>query len=206
MIIQRHIMRHLLIWLFAGAFVASLHAEPTDLLAQNFQQPPADARPWVYWFWNNGNVTSNGITADLEAMQRVGIGGVLIMDVLERFAPPRGTAEFMNPEWQNLFQFSVQEAARLGLEINMANGPGWCGSSGPWITPELSMQMLVSTNLVVSGPTNLFRHAAATEHHRWRSSAHDGFDSSVKYDDFYRDIAVLAFPDSTNGVGRRGRR
>ena len=134
-----------------GCLLATLTAIAADSLEQNFHQPPASARPWVYWFWNNGNVTSNGITADLEAMQRVGIGGVLIMDVVERFAPPRGSAEFMNAEWQNLFHFSVQEAARLGLEINMANGPGWCGSSGPWITPELSMQMLVSTNLECKG-------------------------------------------------------
>ena len=102
-----------------------------------FAHPPASARPWVYWFWLNGNITSNGITADLEAMRRVGIGGVLIMDVaVERYGretcgPPRGPAEFMNPEWQHLFQFSVQEAARLGLEINMDNGPGWTGGSGP---------------------------------------------------------------------------
>ena len=105
-------MKNLFAILFAGTLVFSLRAEPAGTLAQNFQQPPAEARPWVYWFWNNGNVTSNGITADLEAMQRVGIGGLLIMDVFERFAPPRGTAEFMNPEWQSLFQFSVQEAAR----------------------------------------------------------------------------------------------
>jgi len=30
------------------------------------------ARPWVYWFWLNGNITRAGITADLEAMKRVG--------------------------------------------------------------------------------------------------------------------------------------
>ena len=141
--------------IFSGLMALfSLQAEPADSLVKSFQSPPPDARPWVYWFWNNGNVTSNGITADLEAMQHVGIGGVLIMDVVQHFAPPRGTAEFMNPEWQSLFEFSVQEAARLGLEINMNNGPGWCGSSGPWITPELSMQKLVWTNLVVTGPTN----------------------------------------------------
>src|SRR5271156_4186069 len=95
-----------------------------DLSAQ-FANPPASARPWVYWFWNNGNVTKAGITADLEAMQRVGIGGVIIMDVVERFAPPAGTADFMNPEWQDLFRFAVSEAHRLGIKINMTNGPGW---------------------------------------------------------------------------------
>jgi hypothetical protein len=47
------------------------------------------------------------------------------MDVVERFAPPRGTAEFMNPEWRSLFQFSVQEAARLGLvSAGGQNQPG----------------------------------------------------------------------------------
>jgi len=168
-----------------------------DLSAQ-FVKPPASARPWVYWFWNNGNVTKAGITADLEAMQRAGIGGVIIMDVVERFAPPPGTADFMNAEWQELFRFAVAEAHRLGIEINMTNGPGWCGSSGPWITPELSMQMLVSTNLVIDGPSHFSADLPRPETDSKR--AHDGFGSTVKYEDYYRDIAVLAFPETTNGV------
>ena len=58
-------------------------AEPrtADVLARGFVHPPDSARPWVYWFWLNGNITREGITADLEAMKRVGIGGVLIMEV-----------------------------------------------------------------------------------------------------------------------------
>ena len=36
----------------------------------------------------------------------------------------------------------------------MTNGPGWCGSSGPWITPELSMQKLVTTAVTAEGPSN----------------------------------------------------
>lgn len=158
----------------------------------NFQHPPANARPWVYWFWNNGNVTSNGITADLEAMQRVGIGGVLIMDVVQPFAPPRGTAEFMDPEWRALFQFSVEEAGRLGLEINMANGPGWCGSSGPWITPELSMLKLVETNITLVGPTN-FR--GVLPQPGISNKSRHAEDAQVQYADFYRDVALLATPD-----------
>lgn len=186
---------------FILALAMSLAAQADDL-ARYFQHPPASARPWVYWFWNNANVTSNGITVDLEAMQRVGIGGAILVNVdtgkvvvaSERFAPPRGTAEFMNHEWRDLFQFSLQEAARLGLEIDMANGPGWCGSSGPWITPELSMQKLVSTNTFVEGPAKF-------------SDLLPKPDISNKQDnkhwDFYRDIAVIAFPETTNGVVSR---
>jgi hypothetical protein len=167
-----------------------------DLPAQ-FAAPPASARPWVYWFWNNGNVTKAGITADLEAMKRVGIGGVIIMDVVERFAPPPGSADFMNAEWQELFRFAVSEAHRLGLEINMTNGPGWCGSSGPWITPELSMQMLVTTNLTFEGPANIA--LVLPKPYTVGKRGQDGFNSTVKYEDFYRDIAVLAIPETTNG-------
>ena len=170
-----------------------------DNLSQQFANPPASARPWVYWFWNNGNVNKAGITADLEAMKRVGIGGVIIMDVVERFAPPPGDADFMNAKWQELFDFAVSEAHRLGLKINMTNGPGWCGSSGPWITPELSMQMLVATNLTVNGPAQFDEILPKPDLEGRRS--HDGFDSTVKYDhQFYRDIAVLAFPVPANGV------
>jgi hypothetical protein len=167
-------------------------------LAAQFITPPASARPWVYWFWNNGNVTKAGITADLEAMQRAGIGGVIIMDVVERFAPPPGTADFMNPEWQELFHFAVAEARRLGLEINMTNGPGWCGSSGPWITPELSMQTLVATNLAVDGPARFS--AVLPLPDTGGKAGRDAFNSTVKYNDYYRDVAVLAFPETPNGV------
>ena len=52
-------------------------AEP-DALERGFARPPDSARPWVYWFWLDGNITREGITADLEAMKRAGIGGAQI--------------------------------------------------------------------------------------------------------------------------------
>ncbi len=179
------------LWLFSAPVFAGN-------MARDFATPPPEARPWVYWFWNNGNVTKAGITADLEAMKRVGIGGVIIMDVVERFAPPPGSADFMNPEWQELFRFAVSEAHRLGLQINMTNGPGWCGSSGPWITPELSMQMLVATNITVEGPV-LFS-TSLPQPDISAKLGHDGFNSTVKYEDFYHDVATLAFPETTSGM------
>ena len=60
--------------------LCSLNLSAADELERGFTHPPDSARPWVYWFWLSGNISSNGITADLEAMKRVGIGGVLIME------------------------------------------------------------------------------------------------------------------------------
>jgi hypothetical protein len=145
-------------------------------LATSFLHPPDSARPWVYWFWLNGNITRTGITADLEAMKRVGIGGVLIMEVDQ--GAPAGPIKFASPEWRDLFKFMLSEASRLGLQVNMTNDAGWCGSGGPWITPELSMQKVVWTETVVQGG-----HPFAGTLSRLGA-----------VDNYYEDIALLAMP------------
>jgi hypothetical protein len=148
-----------------------------ETLQAGFVDPPAAARPWVYWFWLNGNITREGITADLEAMKRVGVGGVLIMEVDQ--GAPVGQAAFMGEEWRSLFQHAVAEADRLGLEINMNDDAGWNGSGGPWITPERSMQKIVWSETTVAGPARFEGPLAPPETVRG----------------YYRDIAVLAFPE-----------
>lgn len=163
--------------LLAAALTSVGQAADRDLkLERDFTHPPAAARPWVYWFWLNGNLSSNGITADLEAMQQAGIGGVLIMEVDQ--GAPKGPAAFGQPGWRELFKHVVGEAHRLGLEVNMNNDAGWCGSGGPWITPELAMQKVVWTETNVQGPMHFS--GALME--------------PTTVAGYYRDITVLAFP------------
>ena len=201
-------------WLAALLSLTIVHAAPTPAagdaasapaadLAARFVHPPDSARPWVYWFWNNGNVTREGITADLEAMRRVGIGGVILMDVVERFAPPKGPATFMGDVWRGDFQFALAEAARLGLEVNMTNAAGWCGSSGPWITPELSMQKLVVTETTIDGPARFDAVLPKLPPVTTRPGR-DVLNSSVSTGNFYGPVAVLAFPATGDGVVPRG--
>ena len=42
-------------------------------LREGFTHPPKEAKVRTWWHWLDGNVTAEGITADLEAMHRVGI-------------------------------------------------------------------------------------------------------------------------------------
>lgn len=153
-----------------------LFAAPAPDLARGFVNPPDSARPWVYWFWLNGNVTREGITADLEAMKRAGIGGVLIMEVDQ--GTPKGPVKFMSDEWRALFKFVLSEADRLGLEVNMNNGAGWSGSPGPWVTPDKAMQVVVTTETRVPAGKKF-----------------EGMlQRPVSNAPYYRDIAVVAFP------------
>ncbi|MEN6426331.1 MAG: glycosyl hydrolase [Phycisphaerales bacterium] len=163
----------LTVLLLAGFFPGAAGAGALD---RGFREPPLDARPWVYWFWLNGNITRDGITADFEAMKRVGVGGVLIMEVDQ--GAPVGPADFLGERWRDLFRHVHAEARRLGLEVNMNNDAGWNGSGGPWIRPEQSMQEVVWTETGVTGPQRFEGQLPQPE-------ATAGF---------YRDIAVLAFP------------
>jgi len=155
---------------------SGLPAAPVSNLEASFTLIPDSARPWVYWFWLNGNITSNGITADLEAMKRVGIGGGLIMEVDQ--GAPVGPMDFMGTQWRDLFKHVHAEANRLGLEINMNDDAGWNGSGGPWVKPEQSMQEVTWTETNVAGPLHF-----------------EGVLPQPKATaKFYRDIAVEAFP------------
>lgn len=172
-------------WIFPVLVLASIvgfirtveadAVETPDLarIAAEFSSPSSDYAPWVYWFWNNGNLTGEGIKADLEAMHRVGIKGVLIMEVDQ--GAPKGPVEYMSDTWRKLFRFMLGEAARLEIKVNMNNGPGWNGSGGPWIKPEDSMQVLAWTEKGFS--------------HRNKTLIQPA--TALGY---YRDIAVLAFP------------
>ncbi|MDD3470367.1 MAG: glycosyl hydrolase [Thermoguttaceae bacterium] len=174
------------IWFALGCPTFSL-AVPNELestvrevsvtqMENDFAAPDAEYRPWVYWFWNNGNLTREGITADLEAMQRVGIRGVLIMEVGQ--GAPRGPVDFLSDTWRELFTFMLAEAERLDIEVNMNNDPGWNGSGGAWIRPDEAMQVLTWTETQV----------AAGEHVKIQ------LPEPVKRCDYYQDIVVLAFP------------
>src|SRR5437667_3037637 len=173
--------------LAVGISTASSAFEPAAELRGNFLQPPPSARPWVYWFWLNGNVTREGITADLESLHRVGIGGAILLDIVQDI--PSGPVRFGSSEWRELFRHTVAEAGRLGLQITLHNAAGWTGSGGPWITPDLAMQKVVWAKTNVSGPTRF----------------HGPLPSMTPTTHSAGEIATLAFPtlvsDGASGPG-----
>lgn len=179
--------------------VVTLFASPGDgrELERGFAHPPPAARPWVYWFIMDGNFSREGVTADLEAMQRVGIGGVMLLEV--DVGLPRGPVRFMSAEWRALFKHAVAEAERLGLQITLNAGPGWTGSGGPWVKVEQSMQHLVASATDISGPAKLdvvLPQPAPRKPYFGNGGLSPEMIKSQEA--FYVDVAVLAFPKSTN--------
>lgn len=126
-----------------------------------FRSPPESARPGVWWHWMGCNVSQQGITRDLEAFKAAGIGGATIFgmaDVCTPWAghiensPADGLLAFTDPWWK-LVRHAAEEGRRLGIDVGLHNCPGYTSTGGPWITPELAMQQIFQSQVLVEGGT-----------------------------------------------------
>ena len=154
----------------------SENTSKTLTLEEGFQNPPNQAKARTWWHWISGNVSKSGITKDLEAMKQVGIQQAQLFNVHLGF--PQGPVKYLSDEWLDLFEYSAQEAKRLGLELAFHNSAGWSSSGGPWVTPENAMQTVVSSEILVSG----------------NQTFKDKLPQPKTKFNYYKDIAVLAFP------------
>ena len=114
--------------LFAFALFASacIYADDSARsLWDDFANPPDSAKPWCYYFWQNGLADRETITADLEAMKRLGFGGILMVDTrgywddADHVVIPKAELVWGSPDWYDLVEFCIRECDRLGIEFTM---------------------------------------------------------------------------------------
>ena len=144
-------MKKLLMLLAAAAI---LQSAPAQTLYEQFQEPPQEARPRVWWHWMDGNVTMEGIRKDLDWMERAGIGGFHQFDAggigMEQVVEeklPYGT-----PGWKIALEYAMDLAKVKGMETAVASAPGWSSTGGPWVAPEEAMKKLTWRTAEVTGP------------------------------------------------------
>ncbi len=159
---------------------------------KNFVNPPQSAKPWVYWINMDGNFTKEGITADLESMKEVGIGGMIHMDV--DVGVPRGKVPFMSETWQANFKHAVLECERLGLEFTTITGPGWTGTGGPWVKANGSMQHLLPVSVDTRGPATFNEVLPKPQPQVSEFHSNQTAEMREELAAFYEDVAVYAFP------------
>ena len=169
-------MKRVSLFVTVAALAGSAFCVTSAELQKGFENPPNSAKPHTWWHWMNGNVSKEGITADLEAMKAIGLGGAQIFDA--GCDIPEGPIAYNTPEWFDVIKHAAAEARRLGLELCLPNCSGWSSSGGPWNPAKNSMKFVVFTETDVTGPTT--------------------FNGTLRQPPdphgFYEDIAVLAYP------------
>jgi len=146
-----------------------------------FEHPQDSTRTKVWWFHGETETTKEGITADLTAFKKAGIGGVIYYD--QNHGKAENAIKGFSPEWFKMLRFAAEEAKRIGLtfEIHISNG---YVAGGPWITNETSMKRLVATEIYTKGE----RHFS------------EKLEEPKNKFNFFKDVAILAFP-AQKGAG-----
>ena len=157
---------------------------------QSFVNPNRVHYPETWFHYIGGNVSHEGITADLEAIASAGISGVQLFHGQFGGQWPATTEDIqcMSENWDAAVRHTAEECKRLGLRFTMQNCPGWAMSGGPWIKPENAMRTIVYSRTDITGKdiqANL--PVPQPNKEEWRD---------------YRDITVLAFPTPEGDTGK----
>ena len=163
-----------LLMLFSCCLTAFSGDGPVE---SGFRSPPQEARPRVWWHWEDGNVTRDGIRKDLEWMHRVGIGGYHHFDAgISQKPVVEHRLVYMHEDWKDAFRYALELSDSLGMSVGIASSPGWSNTGGPWVSRDDAMKKLVWTSV------DLPEGRCGIKLPR----------PSVNLD-YYRDIRVLAF-------------
>ena len=155
-----------------------------------FASPGRIHYPETWFHYIGGNVSHEGITADLEAIASAGISGVQLFHGQFGGQWPATTDDIqcLSENWDAAVRHTAEECKRLGLRFTMQNCPGWAMSGGPWIKPENAMRTLVYSRTDIKGKdieVSLPKPEKTQE--EWRD---------------YQDIAILAFPTPEGDTGK----
>jgi hypothetical protein len=115
-------------------FIACLAITFTNFLFAQVKWPviTRQTKPWTRWWWQGSAVDKTNLTAAMQQYQQAGLGGLEITPIYGVKGAEDKFIDFLSPKWVEMFQYTLSEAKRLNLGIDMATGTGW-PFGGPWV-------------------------------------------------------------------------
>ncbi|MBT28351.1 MAG: glycoside hydrolase family 2 protein [Thalassobius sp.] len=152
----------LLIVLIAISIFSSCGVKQEPKLTPEWPTITKENKPWTRWWWHGSAVTKEGITADLEALKAGGMGGVEITPIFGVIGEEDNFIDYLSPEWMEMLVYTLQEAKRLDLGVDMATGTGW-PFGGPWVGEQDAPKNMAFTTYNVSEGETLNQTIAYTQ-------------------------------------------
>ena len=114
----------------------------------------AQTKPWTRWWWMGSAVDKKNLSLNMEQYQAAGLGGLELTPIYGVKGYEHQFINYLSPEWMDLFGYTLQEASRLGLGIDMSTGTGWPFGGGPLIDSAYACrEMFYKTWTVKAGGT-----------------------------------------------------
>ncbi|HET7625282.1 MAG TPA: glycosyl hydrolase [Verrucomicrobiae bacterium] len=123
--------------LLAFVFSAGFAPFSTRAASDDLSWPPISRtqKPWAYWWWMGNAVDKTNITKELTRYHDAGMGGVHIIPIYGAKGWETNYIQYLSPKWMDMLRFTVTEADRLDLGVDMTTGSGWC-FGGPEVTDD----------------------------------------------------------------------
>ena len=105
--------------------------------ADSFAWPATNSqtKPWSFWWWMGSAVDKTNITREMQRYHDAGLGGMHIISIYGAKGSESNYIRYLSPEWMEMMGHSVREARRLGMDVDMTTGTGWC-FGGPQVSDQ----------------------------------------------------------------------
>lgn len=100
-------------------------------------------KAWTRWWWPASAFGEHDIDAALAEYAKANLGGMEITTIYGARGHEEEFLEYLSPEWMDLFTYTLREAEKKDLGIDLANASGW-PFGGPWVTPDHACRYLAS--------------------------------------------------------------
>jgi hypothetical protein len=124
---------------------------------------PDVSKPWTYWWWMGSSVTRQGITEHLEDMKTAGIGGVHIIPIYGEKGDENNYIPYLSPGWMDMLKYTTEEAAKLGMGVDMTSGTGW-PFGGPEVTASDAAIAFYAVPVEIMDQVNILNYAKPKTH------------------------------------------
>ena len=142
-------------------------------------------KPWTRWWWHDSAVNPTDLTANMEALEAAGFGGLEITPIYGVKGHENEALKFQSDEWMKAFEHTLQEGKRLDLGIDLANASGW-PFGGPWISADEACKNVHYKQYTVKGGQQLNEKIGYVQKPLVRAVGH------------HVDISDVNFPISSN--------
>ena len=124
-----------------------------DELFNTFVTPPAEAKPFVRWWWGENSVVEKEILHEIDVMHEAGIGGFEInpisLPVPMEFSAP--SLQWLSPEFNRLVKVAVDATKERGMIADLIVGSGW-PFGAEFLKPGDMTKRLYLNSIEVQGP------------------------------------------------------
>ena len=155
MISQRNIRQIKLLFLLPLVFIIQCQSiEKVE--DHSWPEVKSVNKPGTYWWWMGSAVDEENLSYNLESLADIGIGNVHVIPIYGVKGEEDQYIDFLSPKWIDNLEFTVIEAGKLGMNVDMSTTTGW-PFGGSHISPVHAALKFEFERISLSGNGNIVK-------------------------------------------------